>query len=40
MRISVIGTGYVGAVTGTCLAEHGYQIIVVGRDYVEVKFIK
>jgi UDPglucose 6-dehydrogenase len=32
MRISVIGTGYVGAVTGTCLAELGHQIVFVGRD--------
>jgi UDPglucose 6-dehydrogenase len=32
MKITVIGTGYVGAVTGACLAELGHQIIFVGRD--------
>lgn len=32
MRISVIGTGYVGAVTGACLAEMGHEITFVGRD--------
>ncbi|MDO8873718.1 MAG: 2-dehydropantoate 2-reductase N-terminal domain-containing protein [Methanoregula sp.] len=32
MKISIIGTGYVGAVTGACLAELGHEIIFVGRD--------
>jgi len=32
MNITVIGTGYVGAVTGTCLAELGNRIIFVGRN--------
>jgi UDPglucose 6-dehydrogenase len=40
MRISVIGTGYVGAVTGTCLAELGHQIIFVGRDKKKLDLIK
>ena len=31
-NISVIGTGYVGAVTGTCLAELGNRILFVGRN--------
>ena len=26
MKIAVIGTGYVGLVTGVCLAEFGHQI--------------
>lgn len=29
MKISVIGTGYVGLVTGTCLAETGNEVICV-----------
>ena len=32
MRISVIGTGYVGLVTGTCLAESGNQVICMDID--------
>jgi len=32
MKISIIGTGYVGTVTGTCLAELGHQIVFVVRD--------
>lgn len=29
MHVAVIGTGYVGLVTGTCLAEHGHHVICV-----------
>lgn len=32
MNIAVIGTGYVGLVTGTCLAETGNQVICVDID--------
>jgi len=32
MRISVIGTGYVGLVTGTCLAESGNTVICMDID--------
>jgi len=38
MKIAVIGTGYVGLVTGTCLAETGNNIICV--DIVEEKIAK
>jgi len=39
MKISIIGTGYVGAVTGTCLADLGHEIIFVGRDTKKLSFI-
>jgi UDPglucose 6-dehydrogenase len=32
MRISIIGTGYVGAVTGICLAEMGHEVHFVDVD--------
>jgi UDPglucose 6-dehydrogenase len=32
MRIAVVGTGYVGLVTGTCLAESGNMVICMDRD--------
>ncbi|HOQ91268.1 MAG TPA: 2-dehydropantoate 2-reductase N-terminal domain-containing protein, partial [Candidatus Hydrogenedentes bacterium] len=32
MKIGVIGTGYQGLVTGTCLAENGHQVICMDRD--------
>ena len=37
MKIAVIGTGYVGLVTGTCLAETGNTVICVDIDAAKVK---
>lgn len=37
MNICVIGTGYVGLVTGTCLAETGNQVICVDIDKEKVR---
>jgi UDPglucose 6-dehydrogenase len=36
MKIAVVGTGYVGLVTGTCFAETGNQVICVDIDQVKV----
>ena len=36
MKVSVIGTGYVGLVTGVCLAEKGHQIVCVDVDREKV----
>ncbi len=40
MNISIIGTGYVGLVTGTCFAETGNQVICVDIDEAKVKSMK
>ena len=37
MKISVIGTGYVGLITGTCLAEVGNNVICVDVDSDKIK---
>lgn len=37
MKIAVIGTGYVGLVTGTCLAETGNEVICVDIDQLKVE---
>ncbi len=37
MKISVIGTGYVGLVTGTCLAETGNDVLCIDIDEDKVK---
>lgn len=36
MRVSIIGTGYVGLVTGVCLAEKDHQVICVDVDQEKV----
>ena len=37
MKIAVVGTGYVGLVTGTCFAETGNKVICVDIDANKVK---
>ena len=37
MNIAVVGTGYVGLVSGTCLAETGNQVICVDIDQAKVE---
>lgn len=36
MKIAVVGTGYVGLVTGTCFAETGNEVICVDIDTKKV----
>jgi len=36
MRIAIIGTGYVGLVSGTCLADFGHHIICVDKDQAKI----
>jgi len=40
MKIAVVGTGYVGLVTGTCLAETGNEVICVDIDKEKVDKMK
>ena len=40
MKIAVVGTGYVGLVTGTCFAETGNDVICVDIDENKVKKLK
>ena len=37
MKITVVGTGYVGLVTGTCLAETGNDVLCVDIDKEKVE---
>ncbi len=37
MRVCIFGTGYVGLVTGTCLAEVGHDVVCVDVDAAKVE---
>src|SRR6266852_4230707 len=39
MKVSIVGTGYVGLVTGACLAECGHEVICVDMDPRKVEMI-
>jgi UDPglucose 6-dehydrogenase len=40
MKITMIGTGYVGLVTGTCFAEACHQVICVDKDAEKIKLLQ
>ena len=40
MRITMIGTGYVGLVSGACLSEVGHEVICVDRDQRKIDALK
>lgn len=40
MKISVVGTGYVGLVTGTCFAEMGNDVLCIDIDQAKVEKMK
>jgi UDPglucose 6-dehydrogenase len=40
MKVCVIGTGYVGLVTGVCLAEIGHDVICVDKDESKIDYLK
>ncbi len=36
MRIAMIGTGYVGLVSGACIADFGHQVTCVDKDSAKI----
>src|SRR5215475_5432846 len=40
MRIAIIGTGYVGLVSGACLSEFGHDVVCIDKDASKVQTLK
>jgi UDPglucose 6-dehydrogenase len=40
MRVTIFGTGYVGLVTGTCLAEVGHHVVCVDIDAAKIEGLR
>jgi UDPglucose 6-dehydrogenase len=40
MKLTIIGTGYVGLVTGTCFAEVGHHVVCVDNDAAKMKVLQ
>ncbi|WP_375465888.1 hypothetical protein, partial [uncultured Methylobacterium sp.] len=36
MRIAMVGSGYVGLVSGACLADFGHVVVCVDRDPAKI----
>ena len=40
MKLTIIGTGYVGLITGACFAEFGYETVCVDKDLDRISHLK
>jgi UDPglucose 6-dehydrogenase len=40
MRIAMIGTGYVGLVSGACLCDFGHEVVCIDRDVAKIAALK
>ena len=40
MKITIVGTGYVGLVSGTCFAEFGVNVVCVDKDHEKIRKLR
>ena len=40
MRVAMIGTGYVGLVSGACFADFGHDVVCIDKDAAKIDALK
>ena len=40
MRVTMVGSGYVGLVSGACFADFGHQVVCVDKDNARIETLK
>src|SRR5437764_13040461 len=40
MRVAIVGSGYVGLVSGACFADFGHQVVCVDKDKGKIEALK
>src|SRR5690349_15872918 len=40
MQIAIVGSGYVGLVTGACFAEFGYHVTCIDKDATKIESLR
>src|ERR1700736_1783257 len=40
MRVAMIGTGYVGLVSGACFADFGHEVVCIDKDAAKIERLK
>ena len=40
MRIAMIGTGYVGLVSGACFSEFGHEVVCLDKDAAKIEMLR
>ena len=40
MRVAMIGSGYVGLVSGACLADFGHHVVCIDRDFAKIEALR
>ncbi len=40
MRVAMIGTGYVGLVSGACFADFGHEVVCLDKDEAKIEALR
>ena len=40
MRVAMIGTGYVGLISGACIADFGHEVVCIDKDAAKIAALR